>query len=171
MKRSILFAFVFLTALANANAQSENTFHPEAIENCLQNSAVKGRFVVNLKTNPYYLRGDFDGDGEPDYALSIKGKKTMRNGVLICTARKQVIVLGADKPLSPPFSNMPGDNFVAPHWQVLTREETKALGKFATTVPNPLPALKGETIAMIWEDGISLIYWDGERFCWAGAAN
>jgi len=75
MKRSILFAFVFLTALANANAQSENTLHPEAIENCLQNSAVKGRFVVNLKTNPYYLRGDFDGDGEPDYALSIKGKK------------------------------------------------------------------------------------------------
>jgi len=65
---------------------------------------------------------------------------------------------------------MPGDNFVAPHWQVLTKEETRALGKFTTTVPNPLPAPKGETIAMIWEDGISIIYWDGEGFRWAGAA-
>ena len=171
MNRSILLFFLFLSALANANAQVENTLHPESVENCLQNPGVKGRFFVSFKMNPYYLRGDFDGDGEPDYAVAIKGRKTMRNGVLICTARKQAIILGADNPLSPPFSNMPADNFVAPHWQVLTREETKSLGKFATTVPNPLPAPKGETIAMIWEDGISLIYWDGEKFRWAGAAN
>ncbi len=171
MKHAMLIAFLFLAVLATANAQGENALHPDAVENCLQDPSVKRRVVVNFKTNPYYLRGDLDGDGEPDYAVAIKGKKTMRNGVLICTARKQVFVLGADNPLSPPFSNMPGDNFVAPHWQVLTREETKALGKFATTVPNPLPVLKGETIAMIWEDGISLIYWDGERFRWAGAAN
>ena len=66
---------------------------------------------------------------------------------------------------------MPGDNFVAPNWQVLTKDETKALGTFTSTVPNPLPVSKGETIAMICEDGISLIYWDGEKFRWSGAAN
>ena len=102
MKHSMLLALLFLTALANA--QGENALHPEAVENCVQNHAVKGRFIVNFKTNPYYLRGDFDGDGEPDYAVAIRGKKTMRNGVLICTARKQVFVLGADNPLTPPFS-------------------------------------------------------------------
>jgi hypothetical protein len=171
MKYAMLIATLFLAALTDAHAQRANALHPDPIESCLQNPAVKGHVAVDFKTNPYYLRGDFDGDGKPDYAVAIKGKKTRRNGVLICTARRQVFVLGADNPLKPPFSNMPDDNFVAPHWQALTREETKALSGFTSTVPNPLPTPKGETIAMIWEDGISLIYWDGERFCWAGSSS
>lgn len=171
MKCFILQVFLFLILPVTIHAQEENAVHPDAIDSCLQNPVAKGHVVVDFKTNPYYLRGDFDGDGEPDYAVAIKGRKTRRNGVLICTAKKYVFVLGADNPLSPPFSNLPDDNFVAPHRQVLTKGEAKALGGFTTTAPNPPPVLKGEVIAMVWEDGISLIYWDGERFRWAAAAN
>jgi len=162
---------LFLMFPRMVTSREDTVVHPELIENCLSSPAAKGRVVVDFATNPYYLRGDFDADGKPDYAAAIKGRKTRRNGVLVCTTSNGVFLLGADNPLNPPFSDMPGDNFVAPHWQVLTTAETKALGKYSTTVPNPLPEFKGETIAMIWEDGISLIYWDGKKFRWAGASN
>jgi hypothetical protein len=69
------------------------------------------------------------------------------------------------------FSNMDEDRFLAPHWVVLTQQEVKKLGAMQSNVPRPLPAPKGEAIAMIREDGISLIYWDGTAFKWAGSAS
>lgn len=89
--------------------------------------------------------------------------------MLICAGNGRAFVLGADQPLSPPFSDMPSDNFVAPNWAAFSKAEARELGKFYSNVPVPLPRLHGESIAMIWEDGISLIYWDGRRFRWAGA--
>jgi hypothetical protein len=38
-----------------------------------------------------------------------------------------------------------------------------------SNVPKPVPDVKTEAIAMIWEDGISLIYWDGAMFRWASS--
>lgn len=67
------------------------------------------------------------------------------------------------------FSDMPQDKFVAPHWAVFSKQEVAALGTFRSNVPRPVPLVKGEAIAMIWEAGICLIYWDGTKFRWAGS--
>jgi hypothetical protein len=122
---------------------------------------------INATTNPYYLRGDFDGDGKADYAVSVRGRTTKRNGLLICAGNGRTFALGADQPLKPPFSDMPNDNFIAPNWMVYSTAETRALAVFkGINVPAVPARLLGETIAMIWEDGIALIYWDGRAFRW-----
>lgn len=35
-------------------------------------------YVPDERINPFYLRGDFDGDGSPDYAILVISKRTGR---------------------------------------------------------------------------------------------
>jgi hypothetical protein len=63
---------------------------------------------------------------------------------------------------------MQDDNFFAPNWVVYSREETRALKQWGgVTAALPPRSILGESIAMIWEDGISIIYWDGHSYRWA----
>jgi len=140
--------------------------YPELINKCLANRQAAG-LLVSSGTNPVYLRGDFDRDSQADYAVAVRGKKTMRNGILICDARNRVFVLGADNPLVPPFSDLPDDNFVAQDWLVYSKAETLALKRYSFK-NRSMPTLYGETIAMIFENGITFIYWDGHQYRWAG---
>ena len=89
-------------------------------------------------------------------------------GILICAGNGSLFLLGAGLG-SKQFSDMPKDNFLGPQWAVYTKQEVAALGAFQSNVPRPVPPVKGEAIAMIWEDGISLIFWDGTKFKWAAS--
>jgi hypothetical protein len=142
---------------------TEGIVHPAKITSCVEGPEFRKALLVDTGTNPYYLRGDFDGDGVMDFAVAVKGIKTTRNGVLICRSNGPHVLLGADKNYTPPFSDMPDDNFVAPAWEVATRSEILELRKTNPSVPLP----KGESILMIWEDGIHYIYWDGKQFRWS----
>lgn len=140
--------------------------HPEPISKCLTRIQLPGLSVMT-DINPYYLRGDFDGDRRPDYALGLR-LKTGGIGLMICTGRGAVFVLGSGIGMAR-FSDAPEDRFLAPHWEVLTKREAAELTAWSHNVPPPIPAAKGESIAMVWEDGICLIYWDGRKFRWAGS--
>ncbi|MCE5306443.1 MAG: hypothetical protein LLG20_02270 [Acidobacteriales bacterium] len=162
----VLLTLVTLTATGLLAGEDPLLIHPDQIAECLK-SPVSSSVEVDLETNPYYLRGDFDGDGRVDYAVAVRGRKTKRNGVLVCAGNRKVFILGADQPLKPPFSDMPGDNFLAPNWAVYSKAETEALRAFTSNVPVIPGKLYGESLAMIWEDGIALILWDGRAFRWA----
>jgi len=136
------------------------------VKRCLENPAVKDKAQILSNYEPFYLTGDFDGDGLPDYAVAIKGSMTQRNGVVICTRKDRVFILGADNPTNPPFSDMPNDNFVAPQWKVYTKEEAAKVQTIDKEPSTQVAFPKGDSIAMIWEDGICLIYWDGNRYRW-----
>lgn len=163
----IFLAYAALVLPSNGAEGEAELVYPEQVSKCLARPIASGLDVV-ADFPPYYLRGDFDGDGKPDYAVMVRGKRTKRHGVLICDSQGRMFVLGADNPLKPPFSDVEHDNFVAPNWVVYSRSETSALGKQACCVPYPLPKTIGETIGMIWENGTGLIYWDGRQYRWAG---
>jgi len=147
-------------------AEEWQIVYPKLVAECLQKPSTMG-FEVTPDVPPYYLRGDFDGDGKPDYAVAGRGKKTRRRGILICDARGRTFILGADQPLVPAFSTMPNDNFVAGNWVVYSKAETITLTNSLYNAPRPLPNVIGETIGMIFEDATALIYWDGRQFRWA----
>lgn len=139
---------------------------PDIVKECLEQAEVKGKLEIRTAKRPYILKGDFDGDKLSDYAVAIRGPKTHRNGVFVCTAKKQAFILGADMPKDPPFSDMPNDNFVAPRWKVMTKREAGSLYNYDGDRPVKAAYPKGDSIAMLWEDGTCLIYWDGSRYRW-----
>jgi len=154
---------LFLAWMSLSLFADDNILLPWKVRKCIEDHRVASLIVVDTLTNPYYLRGDFNGDGIQDYAVAVKGQKTRRNGILVCLARRGPFLIGADRVTTPPFSDMPEDNFVAPFWEVATRSEVLGFQKNNRVVPLP----KGEVIKMIWEDGIHYIYWDGTRFRWS----
>jgi hypothetical protein len=159
------FSLLIFTVMTAGDGLGQDLVHPETVRQCLKN---KKAYALSVRTssNPYYLRGDFDGDTKPDYALEVRSKKG-GTGVLVCTGKGTVSLLGSGIG-GERFSDMPDDNFLAPYWEVYTKEEVVELGKWIHNVPDPVSP-KGESIALIWEDGISLIYWNGSKFKWAGS--
>jgi hypothetical protein len=149
-----------------ADLADEALFRPTPIVECLKSPNAAGLDVLT-DTNPFYLRGDFDADGKPDYALQVRRTK-VGIGLLVCLGNGSVILLGSGIGVEK-FSDKERDAFLAPFWAVYTKEQASGLAAYPNNVPRPVPKVKGESIAMIWEDGISLIYWDGTRFKWAGS--
>lgn len=66
---------------------------PFPVSKCLQNEAYG--VEISRRLNPFYLLGDFDGDGKLDYAVLVKDRKSEKQGYAFCFAganRKPQIV-------------------------------------------------------------------------------
>jgi|GEM_PF-5580291 len=150
------------------NSMTQDSFLlPLKVEKCLEENTIKGRVDVLTTQNPYFVRGDFDGDTQPDYAVAVRWKNTQRNSLLICTRKGKPVILGTDDTSAKQFSDKPDDNFMSSNWDVFTKEEAQTVRKYNSKgISVPVAHPKGESIAMIWEDGICLIYWDGSHYKW-----
>jgi hypothetical protein len=115
--------------------------------------------------NPYYLRGDFDGDGKPDYAVAVREAKGGKLRVLVCATKAGSALLGGEGP-GKPFSDMPDDIYFAPSWMVYSKAEVTEAIQYSSG-PAPIGRIEGEAIAIVWEDGLALVYWNGKSYRWA----
>ena len=105
------------------------------------------------RVNPFYQRGDFDGDGQADVALLIRHKVTRKVGIgFVHQATGAVHIVGAGTA----FGNG-GDDFA---WLGAWRmEEGPALTK--------VPGFHGEVLYVEKpESAGGLIYWDGHSYQW-----
>ncbi|MBZ5708916.1 hypothetical protein [Nannocystis pusilla] len=128
---------------------------PELLE---RGAAAKiwGDHAVDRGINPFYLRGDFDGDAAPDYLVSVVPK--LGGGAL----PRLVVLRGGGRP-AVWLDDDPGAGLTLPArdaWYVHDR---------GTSVPagpgGKAPALKGDGIVMMkLESSSALVYWDGSRF-------
>jgi hypothetical protein len=150
----LLYLALLLQAPGSKPGVSEfNT--PDEIDGCLK--PVTKQYKVNDRINPFYLRGDFHGDGKPDYAVLIVARQTGERGVAICRASMpQPVVLGAGTP----FNKMRDLSFEA--WSVYAKHTVeRGVGQ---RLP---PKLIGEAISIIWPESASaIVYWDGKVFRW-----
>lgn len=114
---------------------------------------------IDYGINPFYLRADFDGDGRPDYLVSVVGKVAVTGSavprllVLRGIAGKGAAVwLEDDGVLSLPARD---------GWYVHGRRTKVPVG-FDGAEP---PKLVGDAIVMMKaESSSALIYWNGQRF-------
>src|SRR6187549_326787 len=78
-------------------------------------------YVLSAHLNPYYLQGDFNGDGSTDTAILLKERATGKSGIVIVEAAGRITVLGAGRALG-----NGGDDFRwMDAWQVYPRGEVQ----------------------------------------------
>jgi hypothetical protein len=118
-------------------------------------------YSIDGSLNPFYLRGDFDGDGKADYAVRIKSKTTGEVGIAIwLSSQRKMIVLGAGVPFK--ITTEPTNLDFLNTWQVYAKGPVeRGVGA------GPVPRLAGEAIlAGKRESASGLIYWNGKSFAW-----
>jgi hypothetical protein len=163
MKVTLLEIIIFFLA-ASASAQTPDgatQFYnvPETIERAISKGPLAKDYEVSFHVNPFYLRGDFNGDGEVDVGVLVKQRSTGKVGIaIIHGGTRKVAILGAGAPLG-----NGGDDFTwMDYWQVYPK------GYVARGTGKPsVPRLDGEVLLVGKSEAASgLIHWDGKRYVW-----
>jgi hypothetical protein len=109
--------------------------------------------------NPYYQRGDFDGDGSQEYAVMVRDSSSSRIGIAFVRRRDLSIrIVGAGRVLG-----KGGDDFAwMDAWRVFDR------GPVARGVGEGTPPiLRGDALLVEkTESASALIWWDGKTYRW-----
>jgi hypothetical protein len=129
---------------------------PPAVWDALDKGAKDYRVSDHL--NPYYLQGDFDGDGRRDTAVLIKHRTTGEVGAAIVFKAGKVHILGAGQDMGEDENDLDWIDawYVEPKGRVLQG-----------ATDEPPPKLRGDAIMVIKTESASrLIYWDGKGFRW-----
>ncbi len=152
--------FFFYTKLPAQNVEPGNI--PNDVIEAVSSGHFAETYVLDGRINPFYLRGDFDGDGKPDYAFWIKAKAGGETGIAIwLSSQQKFIILGAGVPFR--FAGSTESNFEYLNvWEVYGKRPVER-GVEAGAPPN----LIGEAILVgRSESGSGLIYWTGKTFKW-----
>jgi hypothetical protein len=134
---------------------------PDEVAPFYKQDKIKSIYSLRTDLNPFYLRGDFDGDKKQDYAISIIERKTNKKGVLIFhTGTKTHYIIGAGQSLK---NGNGGDDYNwMDAWTVYVDKDVEVgVGETEKIT------LKGEAIlAMKVESASGLIYWTGKEYKW-----
>jgi hypothetical protein len=159
-----LFLMVLALARCEQSAGAEIDFVtlaslPPALRESFDKSPQAKRYAFTAHINPFYLHGDFDGDGVQDTAVLIKERATGKIGTAIFHGKtNRLVIVGAGRDLG----NGSDDFSWLNAWHVFRHGPVRqgADGK-------PPPSLRGDALMVIkTESASALIYWDGKRYGW-----
>ena len=133
---------------------------PEPVERAIVHGPLTKKYEVAFPMNPFYLRGDFNGDGKIDVAVLVKQRSTGKLGIAIVHGgTSEVTILGAGTAVG-----KGGDDFEwMDTWHIYskTRVASEGDGKNA-------PHLRGDALLVGKSEAASaLIYWNGKRYVWS----
>jgi len=173
---NVRLATVLVLAMVSVASQAQVAFDdgqryawslPDGVRKCFSSKSPV-RFDVNTKLNPFYLRGDFDGDGRTDYAILVAERGTNKTGIAICRSGSSSIeVLGPGTSLrvgtrKDGYDLKDFDWMDA--WEVASKQPLEShseLNKFEA------PPMVGEALHVIKsESADAFVYWSGKRWIW-----
>ena len=160
--KNLLIVFVSLclcgvpTIGQEIGVSNENVPHDVLMQ--LETGPFEQAYSISGRINPFYLRGDFDGDGKPDYAVLVTAKKDQTRGIAIwLSSRKQMFVLGAGTPFRINASQEKSLDWID-YWEVYGKKRVEQ-----GVEAGPPPKLSGEAILIgKMESASGLIYWSGD---------
>jgi hypothetical protein len=141
---------------ASAVAQHDNI--PVAVRRAIANGSLAKGYEVSFHLKPFYLPGDFNGDGKADIAVLVKQRSTGKLGIaIINAATDKVTILGAGTAIG-----NGGDDFEwMDSWQVYSK------GRVAQEAEGSVLHLRGDALLVSKSEAASaLIYWNGKRYAW-----
>jgi len=132
---------------------------PESVQTAITNGSMGKKYEVSFHLSPFYLRGDFNGDGKMDVAVLVKQRSNGKLGIAIVHGvTNKVTILGAGFGIC-----NGGDDFEwMDSWQIYTKDAgAKAAGA------QDLPHLRGDALLVSKSEAASaLIYRNGKRYVW-----
>jgi hypothetical protein len=143
-----------LSQVSQAIAQHDDI--PETVKRAIANGSLAKKYELSYRMNPFYLRGDFNGDGKADVAVLAKQRSTGKVGIAIINgATDKVTVVGAGNAIG-----NGGDDF---EWMDSWRVYSKGNAASRASVPK----LRGDALLVSKSEAASaLIYWNGKRYVW-----
>jgi hypothetical protein len=130
---------------------------PEAVKRAIANGSLAKEYELSFHMNPFYLRGDFNGDGKADIAVLVKQRSTGKLGIAIVNgATAKVTLIGAGNAIG-----NGGDNFEwIDSWEIYSKDRV--------TSGRSVPKLHGNALLVSKSEAASaLIYWNGKRYVWS----
>ena len=133
---------------------------PDELARCMDQVRSENDEIKLIYGNPFYLRGDFDGDGRGDYVAQVRSGELKSepchecSGVLFCFGSGKVEVLGTKR--NPLPASVDPTYFFGSYWEVssTTEPHVESLGA------------DGEVVEMSWEDAWGRLYLQNGRFKW-----
>lgn len=158
----IIIAFVALIKVYSAEPDTPLWNLPSDLQAAIKKPSFHG-LTAGTWINPLYLRGDFDGDGKPDYALLVTSTLDNKKGIAIwlSSRRGTPIVIGAGR--NAKAAGLEEDNWnFFDAWEVYGKRSVgRGVGE------GPPPRLIGEAILIERTEAASgLLYWAGQSFRW-----
>lgn len=161
---TILLAILLMTSNVGG-AQQQQAAVPEAwniprpVSRAFTARGLDRLYEFTFHLNPFYLRGDFNGDGKADIAILLKQKGTGKIGfAVVHSSTKEIFFVGAGTK-----SGNGGDDFSwMDYWYVYPRGVVqRGVGE------KSVPRLIGEAVYVGKSESASgLIYWNGKRYVW-----
>jgi len=129
---------------------------PELIDRAITDGSFAKNYDVSFHMNPFYLRGDFNGDGKINVAVLVKQRFTGKVGIAIINgASDKITILGAGTVIG-----NGGDNFEwMDSWEIYSKDRM--------TNGTSVAKLRGDALLVSKSEAASaLIYWNGKRYVW-----
>ena len=134
---------------------------PPEVHQAFSNGDLGKKYVFSARLNPFFIQGDFDGDGHLDTAVLIESRSSSKTGIVVVhTARKQVFILGAGTAVAGSNGN---DSF---DWMDAWHAYAKRVVERGAGERKP-PDLRGDALHVEkTESASAIIYWDGSGYRW-----
>jgi hypothetical protein len=154
-------AITQLDRVSSPSPEADAQLHdiPEPVRTAIKSGSLAEKYEVSFRVNPFYLRGDFNGDGKIGVAVLVKQRATRKLGIVIIDGlTNNANVLGAGTT----FGNG-GDDFAwMDTWEVYSKSRVNR-----DAGEGNVPRLHGDGLLVGKNEAASaLIYWNGQRYVW-----
>jgi len=155
--KSVIRALALMPTLAGAQGLPLEGQLPAWAAKPWAAASAANRIELSAAVNPFYQRGDFDGDGRPDLAILVREKSTGKIGILVLHRVGKPTLLGAGRS----FGNG-GDDFAwIDQWAVEERGTNRRRGDDSSIKP------RSDTLWVAKEGSASaLIYYRSGKYVW-----
>ena len=148
-------------ALAAELTFSQSESLPPEVQQVFSKKGLGEKFAFSSQLNPFYIQGDFNGDGRLDTAVLIQSRSSNKTGIAIFhAAGDQVFILGAGSLIAGAVENDTFDWMDA--WYAYRKREVKR----GADERKP-PVLRGDALYVEKTGAASaIIFWDGSEYRW-----
>ncbi len=133
---------------------------PDQIQNVVLDEKFSSIYAISSHINPFFINGDFNGDGKLDTAILIKEKSSGMFGIaIIHGGSNKISIVGAGNKFGNGGKNLDWMNAWTVHSKLLPVSQ-------GATEMKPPKLLGDALIVMNTDAGSALIYWNGKKYVW-----